>query len=113
MSFDARGTFGFSAGLGFARCGYSRCASSKDYGGIYASKRTKQGIQVSRMVYYRTSNPQTTRQQTWRAVFRTGFGVWRGLTTSQKALLSKQARNLRMTGFNLFMRRYLSSHYPV
>jgi len=110
MSLHARGKFGFTAAAGFARCGYSRCGSSKDFGGIYQKKKTFVGNRVSRMRYYRPTNPQTETQQAWRAVLAAGWTEYALLTEDEKVLLSKQARRLRMSGPNLFMRRWLLSN---
>lgn len=107
MSLEARGKIGFSSGAGFARCGYSKCGASKDFGGIYQKKRTFFGNRISRMRYYRPTNPQTETQQSWRAQLTAGWAVYFALTDEQRVVLSKEARLLRMSGPNLFMRRWL------
>lgn len=110
MSLSARGKFGFTAGCGFARCGYSRCGASKLYGGIYQKKRTFVGTRISRERYYRPTNPQTEAQQSWRGVLADGWVEYATLTTDERVLLSKQARPLRLSGPQLFMRRWLLAH---
>lgn len=110
LSLSARGKLGYTAGVGFARCGYSRCASSKRFGGIYQRKITRAGGATSRMRYYAPANPQTEAQQDWRAIFATGWEAYALLTPDEKVILSKEARNYRMTGPNLFMRRFLQSN---
>src|SRR5574337_392216 len=100
VSLNARGKLGYTAAVGFARCGISRCGSSKLYGGIYQRKKTLNGWRTSRMRYYRPSNPQTTAQQAWRSIFASGLTAWRALTDDERKLLSKQALSYRMTGFN-------------
>lgn len=110
ISLGARGKLGYTAACGLARCGYSRCGSSKDYGGIYQRKKTLAGWRTSRMRYYRPTNPQTETQQSWRAVLTAGWTEYNSLTLDQKLLLSKEARLLRMTGANLFMRRWLQAN---
>lgn len=107
MSLDVRGRYGYTAGCGFARAGYSRCGASKELGGIYQRKKTLQGKKLSRMRYYRPTNPQTTAQQNWRSVFADGKTAYDALDDGQRMVLSKEARHYRMTGYNLFMRRWL------
>lgn len=110
MSLDVRGQFGFSAGCGIARCGWTKCGSSKDFGGIYQRKKTLKGWRTSRMKYYRPSNPQTTPQQAWRAVFAAGVSGYQSLTADEKNALNKEARKYRQSGLTLFLRRYLQSN---
>jgi hypothetical protein len=110
LSVEARGKFGRSAGCGMARCGYSRCGSSKLFGGIYKRKKTRTGWGISRERYYQPTNPQTIPQQTWRSVFAAGWDAYNLLTPDEKVLLSKEARKYRMTGANLFMRRFLQAN---
>lgn len=110
MSQSTSKKFGFTAAAGFARCGYTRCGSSKDFGGVYQKKFTREGWKISRGRYQRPTNPQTTAQQEWRAVFADGVVAYGALTTDEKALLSQQGRDYRMSGWNLFLRRYLQAN---
>lgn len=110
MSLAPRGTFGFTAAAGFARCGYSRCGASKLFGGIYRRQKTQTGWQNSRGRYMRPTNPQTETQQAWRAVFAAGWDGYNALTSDEKKLLSKQARNYRLSGPQLYMRRWLQQN---
>ncbi len=110
MSLDTRGRLGFTSGCGLARCGYSRCGASKRFGGIYSRKKTKRGHGISRMRYYMPTNPQTEMQQNWRAVFTAGVGAWRLLTDGERIEYNKIGRKYRMTGYNLFLRRYLTQN---
>jgi hypothetical protein len=107
MSLDVRGQIGFTSGCGLARCGYSRCGASKDFGGIYQRKKTLAGWRTSRMRYYRPTNPQTEPQQDWRAELTAGWEAYSALTSEEKVVLSRKARLLRMSGPNLFMRKWL------
>lgn len=109
MSLDARGLFGYSNGYGLIRFGYNKRGLRTDTAGIYQRKRLANGWGISRMKIYRPTNPQTTTQQNWRAVFAEGWTHYNALTSEQKVLLSKEARNYRMSGANLFMRRWLHS----
>jgi len=110
MSLQPKGTFGFTSAVGFARCGYSKCGASKEYGGIYQRKKTLKGWRVSRMRYYRPSNPQTETQQSWRAVFTAGWEAYNLLSPEEKVLLYTQAQKYGISGPNLFMRRWLHTH---
>lgn len=109
-SLTVTGKLGYTAGVGLARAGYSKCGSSKQYGGIYQRKKTLAGWATSRMRYYNPSNPQTTAQQAWRAVFSAGWEAYALLTTDEKMQLSKEARHYRLSGPQLFLKRYLESH---
>lgn len=109
-SLSVRGSFGYSNGFGRIRYGKSLYGLFLDACGIYSRKKTLTGFKTSRMSFYAPSNPQTTGQQAWRAVFAAGKVAYDALTTPQKVLLSKEARDYRMTGYNLFMRRYLQAN---
>jgi hypothetical protein len=107
-----RGRFGYSAGAGFARCGRSRCGCSKLFGGIYHTRRAKNGTVVSRMRYYATPNPQTETQQAWRDVFKNGVSTWHSLTTSEKQYYNDLKYPRGQSGFTRFMSKYLAQNYP-
>lgn len=109
-SLDARGTFGYSGGFGLIKFSYNRFGFYSQYSGIYSRKKLVKGWGLSRMTFYRSSNPQTTLQQAWRTVFANGKSAYDLLTAPQKARLRKQAINYRMTGYNLFMSRWLQGH---
>lgn len=110
VSLGTRGTFGFSCGLGRIRLGLTRLGYFSEFAGIYQRHRVRGGWGISRMTFYRTSNPQTPVQQAWRSIFAAGWAVYNSLTPDEKALLSKQARKRGLTGANLFMSRWLQSH---
>jgi hypothetical protein len=52
--------------------------------------------------------PGTSAQQTRWTLFANGVSAWQALTPIQKAGWDDQARPLKMSGFNLFMRVYLT-----
>ncbi len=110
MSADARGRFGFSGGLGAIRLGDTRLGFYSPFAGIYSRKKLRKGWGLSKMLFYRPTNPQTTGQQAWRAVFAAGWVAYAALTPTEKMLYSKHAREYRLSGPQLFMRDYLSSH---
>lgn len=112
LGMQPRGRFGYSAGVGFARCGRSKCGSSKLYGGIYHKRYSNKGQVFSRMRYYATPNPQTETQQTWRAVFANGVQEWHSLTTLEKEYYNKLKYPRGQSGFTRFMSKYLAQNYP-
>lgn len=110
MSLGARGRFGYSNGFGRIVYGSSAFGLLSDFCGIYSRKKTKSGHGISRMTFYSPTNPQTPLQQSWRAVFSAGWTQYALLTESDKVRLSIQARRLRMSGPQLFMRRWLCAN---
>jgi len=110
VSILPRGRFGFSGGYGFASFGRCRYGSKSEYAGVFQRKVTLKGIKVSRMRFRWGANPQTVAQQSWRAVFTAGWEAYALLTPPEKVVLSKEGRKYRMSGPNLFMRRWLSQN---
>ena len=111
-SLRVRGKLGFSAGVGFARCGYSRAGCSKDFGGYYQIRHRKRGTFVTRLRYYKPPNAQTETQQTWRSVFADGVQAWKDLTTEDKIFYNSLKYPRGQSGFTRFMSKYLAQHYP-
>lgn len=109
MSINPRGRFGYGKGYGFMSYGKAVYGACTPYSGVFQRKKTLQGWRVSQMRFGIPNNPRTVPQQSWRATFAEGLLAWRALDDSEKVLLSKKARNLRMTGFNLFMSKWLQS----
>jgi len=107
LSFEPRGDFGYSGGFGLIAPGRSLFGFFNSACGIYQRKKTLQGFKTSRMRFYGPTNPQTTLQQANRAKIASGWEAYALLTLDEKVLLSKQARLLRLSGPNLFMRRWL------
>lgn len=110
MSLEPKGSFGFSGGFGLIRYGNTRFGFYSKFSGIYRRQLTARGPGVSRMVFYRPSNPKTPAQQAWRATFAAAWPVYNALTDAEKKALSKEARKYRLSGPSLFLRRYLQSH---
>lgn len=107
---DFRGSFGYSSGFGSIRFGKSLYGFLSDVCGIFQRKKTSLGWRTSRMAFYAPANPQTVVQQAWRSVFADGWVAYASLTSEQKQLLSKQAQKYRLSGPQLFMKRWLQSH---
>ena len=110
ISMNARGRFGYGGGFGRIAFGYNRFGFYSKYSGIYSKKFYFGKPYISKMKFYRPTNPQTVPQQAWRAVFTDGFNAWQALTTEQKNVWRLRAKFKRMTGFNLFMSEYLNTH---
>lgn len=110
MALDMRGSLGVSVNVGRLRMGFNYLGFDSQFCGIYSAKKTLKGKQLSRMVHYRPSNPRTTAQQDWRAIFAAGWVEYNTLTDEEKLLLSKKARKLRLGGPQLFLRRWLQAH---
>lgn len=109
-SLSTHGTFGFSGGFGLLRFSYNRFGFFDSRSGIYQRKKTLKGWRTSRARFYRPTNPQTSLQQAWRAIFSAGWTAWGGLTPNERALYSKEAIQYGLSGPNLFMRRWLHQH---
>jgi len=117
---EVRGHFGRSLNVGRMRLGYNYVGADVPSFGIYSRKVYGQGVTLkpskrgdrwglSRMVFYRPTNPQTVPQQAWRAVFAEAISTWRGLTDLERASYSKKARTRGMSGYNLFISNWLQS----
>lgn len=109
-SLNIRGELSFSCGFGAIRFAFNRFGLFNPYAGIYQRKKTLKGWRLSKMAFYRVSNPRTSEQQSWRAIFSAGWVAYAALTSDQKKLYTLQARRYRMSGPNLFMREWLRSH---
>ena len=110
MCLDIRGQYGYSCGFGRVRYGGGRFGFFDLQAGIYSRKRTLKGWGISRMAYYRPSNPRTMKQQAWREFFAGGIAQYHLLTPTEKASLLREGRMYRQSGLTLFMARYISSH---
>lgn len=110
MGAVVRGKFGFSAGVGFARNGYSKFGTSKLWGGYYQTRPRKSGTIQVRMRYYKPVSPRREPERAWQEIFATGVSTWHGLTTSEKQYYNKLKQPARQSGFTRFMSKYLSEN---
>ena len=90
--------------------GSARYGTGMGVSGIYSRKRTLEGWRVSRMKFYGPTNTQQPAQQAWRGTFADGVVQYHLLTTDEQAVLSREGRKRNMSGYNLFMSRWLQSH---
>lgn len=106
-SFDARGKFGYAGGFGRISFGYNRFGFYHWLCGIYQKKYFYGKPHISRMRFYRPTNPQSLTQQNWRAVCAYGVVLWQGYSDPQKLFYNRLAKNLRMSGYNVHLTRWL------
>lgn len=109
MGLRVQGDLGYTSGAGLARCGYSRCGASKLFGGGYQLYHTRNGPEIMRTKYRRPTNPQTPAQQAWRAKMQLAWDGYNSLTTDEKKALSIEARKYRLSGPQLYVKRYLQA----
>ncbi len=67
------------------------------------------GVKTQR-AHFIPVQPRTADHSDCWDVFRDGVDEWHTLTPTEKAKLDEKAKPLRMSGFNLHMRKYLKSH---
>lgn len=108
-SFDVRGAIGNYAAWKRGELTWEECEARNALAGIYQLKGAPGRRVLSKSKFYRPSNPRTPPQQNWRAIFRAGVLLWQGLTPDARTPYNEEARRLRMSGFNLFMREWLNA----
>lgn len=110
-SLDSRGKFGRGGGFGRVTFSYNFFGFYSIFSGIYSKKYYFGEPYISKMKFYRPTNPRTERQQNWRAIFATGKTLWDSLSAEEKEYYRKRGRNEKMTGYNFFMSNYLKQAY--
>lgn len=113
LSLDARGKFGYSGGFGRIAFGYNRFGFYNWFCGIYQKKYFFGRPFISRMKFYRPTNPRTELQQNWRAVCALAVSGWQGLDENTKQMWNKRAKGYHMSGYNLFTKEYLNANKSV
>jgi len=76
-------------------------------GWCYQVRPTWHGLQQIAMRPPVPANPQTPAQQANRAKFANAISSWQTLPPSEKDAYIAQAGSLRLSGFNLFVSRYM------
>jgi len=107
---DIRGTLGRGGGFGRVAFGYNFFAFYSRYSGIYSKKYYYGTPYISKMKFYRPTNPQTELQQAWRAVFAEAKSAWSVLSDQTKEIYRLKGQKKKMTGMNLYISEYLNSH---
>lgn len=110
LSLQVTQRFGLPNGFGHVYFGWSEFGDYNDYAGVYAKRTTPNRKGTVKMRHTWPVNPNTEGQQTWRGIFRDGVTAWHNLTTEEKAVYNKDARQYQFEGFNLFMRKWLYEH---
>lgn len=109
LSLDARGSFGRSGAFGRIAFGHTWLGYYSWYAGIYQKKYYYGKPYISRMKFYRPSNPRTVSQQNWRAVCAYGWVMWRLLSDSEKQEWQKIGDRKRISAANAFMSWWLKT----
>src|SRR5574343_1729482 len=108
-SVEARGQFGYSGGFGRLKFDYNRFGFYHFLCGIYKKKYLWGKSYISKMQFYRPTNPRTVLQQEWRSVCAYAWVLWALVDINTRKLWKIQAQKKHITGPNLFMSRWLSS----
>ncbi len=107
---DIRGKIGRGGGFGRIALGYNFFGFYSKYSGIYQKKYYFGKPYISKMKFFRPTNPQTVPQQAWRAVFADGKNAWDILDAPTKEIYRKKGQRKKMSGYNYFQSEYLKSH---
>ncbi len=89
--------------------GQSRYGDDRSPFGIYQQRKGKKGTIFVRERFYIPTNPNSVDQQFWRAKYAAGIVAWQNLTSGQKAVYNTRAKRFKFSGFNLYLKEYLSS----
>ncbi len=71
----------------------------------------RNGVQCARS-YAVPRNPDTPAQKRNRKTFAEAVKLWQGLTPDEKYRYNRNARKLRISGYNLFISRYMRENLP-
>lgn len=110
LGMDIRRKFGRGGGFGRVAFGYNYFGFYSKYSGIYQKHYYYGEAYISKMKFYRPTNPQTVDQQNWRAVMADAVLAWQSLDLDAKKIFNKRAVQYKISGYNLFLRDYLNSH---
>lgn len=97
-------------GYGNAVFGVDKYADIILLSGIYRTDNVTGKIKFYREPFYITKNPRYANQQTNRAKMAVAVLAYQGLTSEEKMVYHKAAYGKRMSGYDLFLKEYLSSH---
>ena len=102
--------FWFISQCGAADCGKAKCGDYFPLTGIWRRDNVTGKVLYYCEPFYIPKNRRTETQQTNRQKYADGVLAWQGLTGEQKAVYNEKAKNLEMSGYNLFLKLYLHSH---
>jgi hypothetical protein len=77
--------------------------------GVYQTRHKESGKSTWRIGWFVTKNPRTIPQQANRGKFGNAVAAWHELTDEQRAVYNIESKNTRGTGFNLFIKKYMSA----
>ena len=103
-------TYPSASEYGLKEYGAFQYGEEKSKWGIYQRRHNKGKVVYAKLKFYIPKNNQKPGQQSWRGVFINGMTAWRNLTSEQKAVYNKRAKEKHLHGVNLFLREYLKSN---
>ena len=109
IGFKAQNKKGKPGQYGFSEYGFFEYGASTPYSGIYSQRKIKGKVLTLVKKFYIPTNPQTELQQANRQKLAAGVLAWQELSEEQKNEYRTKAKNLPLTGFNLFIREYMLS----
>jgi hypothetical protein len=104
---DIRGTFGYSGAFGRIAYGFNRFGFYDWRCGIYQKKYYFGKPYLSKMKFYRPTNPRTLKQQNWRAVCAYAWVLWADTDSLTRSKWGKIGARRRISGANAFMSNWL------
>jgi len=107
MSGDARGSFGWSGGLGRLMCGFNRLGFYNWYCGIYQKKYLWGKPYISRERFYRPTNTRMLAQQNWRYTCAYAWTLWALVEPEVREQWRLKGVLKHITGPNFYMSCWL------
>ncbi len=102
---------GYTSGFGKIIFAYNSWGNFPHYRAQFLASHEKEGFAVSRMRFYRPTNPRTVKQQNWRAVCAYVWTIWATFDPETKEQYRLQGSIRGITGANLFMSEFLKTPY--
>ncbi len=107
--FGDDGLFGWIYGFGRGLFGDLAFGSDDELSGIYHTGHWNGRTHTERLGFYWPHNTQSPAQQAHRAEYTAAYIAWRALTSEEKAVYNQNAIGRHMSGYNLFIKKYLLS----
>jgi predicted glycosyl hydrolase (DUF1957 family) len=102
------GKLGTPSGPGDFYVGWSEVGDYCEEAGIYHRQKIGKKIMCLRIRHNWPKNPRSVAQTALRDKFKAGCSAWNALTTENKAKYTRARYPVHATGFNRFMKEYLS-----
>jgi len=103
---DEGGLYGVSS-FGLGSFGIGQAQPDEPFHGVYQMRKCAEGKIPIRMKFYKPKNPKTEAQTIVRNKLKAGVIAWQSLTQSQKKVYNELAKGKQLTGYNVFMKKYL------